>query len=92
MKTIYKAIIVLAVFGLLLPAVAMAAQSTCPVCPENGKVYVDRDRDALVCSWSEDVLRNKLVRGRAGQFDYVVQSVPQRHVQTCAEAEMSGGR
>jgi len=84
MKKIFYLVVVVVALGILVSAGILWAGQTAPVCPSHGSKCFERDGDCY-CNSYEAVQTNKLVRGRAGQLEYVRVPVSELKIQKCAE-------
>jgi hypothetical protein len=83
-------VITLAV-SLLFPVATLSAQGTASPCQNQCKKCYARDAD-LCCRWTEETRANKLVRGRAGQLEWVLFPATVVHTHKCADSEHTGKR
>lgn len=71
----------LLVLSLAAPVKVLAAGNDAPGCSGTQcKACCEKSGNSR-CEWSEEVVQNKLVRGRAGQLQWVL--MPVRHVHRC---------
>ena len=82
--------VVAALISLAPIGIASATESV-PACPTLAVKCFAKDADYF-CTWNQEVLTNKLVRGRAGQLEY--QRLPSSRVVThkCTVAEHPAGK
>jgi hypothetical protein len=70
MKKSFHLIAAVVALSILVSAGALWAGPVAPLCPEHGKTCVER-AGGMHCSWTENVMVNKLVPGRAGLWGWV---------------------
>ena len=79
MKRFFRLFAVVVALSVLASAGTLWAGPVAPLCPAHGKTCVERD-GAMYCSWTEEVMVNKLVPGRAGLWGW--QRMPTTELRT----------
>ncbi len=84
MKRIFHLSTIIAAIGLLTTAGLVWAGPVAPACTASNRDCFVRDGN-LYCSIREDVTANKLVRGRAGQLEWVRTPSSHMKIEKCAD-------
>jgi hypothetical protein len=70
-KIIYSVFAMVMVLSIVAPMSVFAALNAAPSCSEHGKKICCAKDGNSCCGRSEEAMQNKLVRGRAGQVEWV---------------------
>jgi hypothetical protein len=87
MKSILSVLAVTLVLSFMLPAGIFAAQENSPLCSVHpGRTCFVQD-NAYYCSWTENVGKTGVTRGRAGQLVLTPEHIAQLQTHKCAAWE-----
>ncbi|MFZ0946022.1 MAG: hypothetical protein WB930_17625 [Syntrophobacteraceae bacterium] len=81
-KILYVSVIVVAL-SVFASAGILWAGPAAPVCPAHGQSCFERNGD-VYCTWAEETRVNKLVQGRAGQWQWALMPTYQLKTEKCA--------
>ena len=91
-RIFYPLFVMVIVISIALPVSVFAVQGAAPPCPEHVDKTCFVKADGFYCGWTEDVVQNKLTRGRAGQVEWVLTPSSVSHVHKCAKLEHPAGK
>lgn len=80
-----KKTLILATVALVTSVSPLLAEATTSACPAQGRQCVVRDGDRY-CSWTENVISEKLIWGRAGQPAFTPVLTSQTKLEKCADS------